>query len=444
MAGLPVDDHLDKSVPSSPIRRLLEARALLIVLGVLFVLFSTRWTDSASILVAAYGLVCGVIAFSRRKGESRRMVKLKNQAKHAPIWPDTQAKLIVDAIPAPSVILDGKAIVRHINEPMRDAFGAILQGDPLTYKFRNPDVSQALAEVRATGRIITLAYMERFPSERHYLIYFSPVHLPDRSGEKMGPDFILVILLDQTERFRAEELRSDFIANVSHELRTPLASLTGFIETLLGPAQNDAKSRERFLQIMLEQSQRMARLVSDLLSLSGIEMRSHLKPTHEVDLTVVARHVADAMAPLAEEAKLTIHLHMPDGPLLVRGERDELIQVVQNLAENAIKYGADGEHIDIRVNEVAAPADFNAKGAPCYVIDVQDYGKGVASEHLPRLTERFYRVDAEESKAKMGTGLGLAVVKHILTRHKGQLKITSEPGKGARFKVYLPKSEDFR
>lgn len=403
-------------------------------------------------LIIAYFLLCSVIAFSPRRMSVKRRSSKPARKTTRSYWPDTQAKLFVNAVPEPSIILDGAGIVRHVNEPMQQVFGSIAQGDPLTMKFRDPDIIEALTRVQETGKPISTMHQLRFPTERHYLVYFSPIsmsgatsqesrgsHVP-KNNETKTIDFILLLMLEQTERFRLDELRSDFIANVSHELRTPIASLTGFTETLLGPAKDDAESREKFLNIMLEQGQRMTRLVNDLLSLSRVEMRSHVRPTETVDLMTVIQHTVDAMTPLANEAGLKINTHIEvDGSLEVLGEADELTQVFQNLIENACKYGADGNRIDITILEIDDSALQNASGTSFYSVEILDYGKGIPAAHLPRLTERFYRVDSEESKRKMGTGLGLAVVKHILMRHHGQLKITSEQGEGASFRVLVPK-----
>lgn len=442
MMDVPLIDSSNTNQPASPGRRLAEARWLLVTLAVVFVFFSVRWPDSGGVLVIAYLLLCFVIAISPRKQNRMAPASIDRQGRQRSIWPETQVRLFVNAIPEPSVVLDGEGIVRHANGPMRDIFGSISEGDPLTLKFRDPDIVEALSQVQATGEPVSVTHMVRFPMERHYLIHFAPILMP-RAGGRSGaidflrPDFIFLMMTEQTERFRVDELRSDFIANVSHELRTPVASLTGFIETLLGPARDDEESRERFLKIMLEQAQRMTRLVNDLLSLSRIEMRSHVRPTDTVDLSSLVSHVVDAMGPLADEANMTINVAMNDGPFWVTGDKDELVQVFQNLVENACKYGSDGEYIDISVDVASAPADFDTRGRDCFVVSVQDYGKGIPSEHLPRLTERFYRIDAEESKRKMGTGLGLAVVKHILMRHQAHLKIESTEGKGACFRVYL-------
>ena len=245
---------------------------------------------------------------------------------------------------------------------------------------------------------------------------------------------VLVITLQSlTEAKRLESLRTDFIANASHELRTPLTSLVGFIDTLLGPAANDKEARERFLGLMRGQAARMAKLIEDLLSLSRIEMRQHMRPTAPVELGGLLREVVEGLSKLAEDSKTRLNLSLPEAPVAVSGDRDELYEVFENLIDNAIKYGADGDTIDISLSPDAGRPGFDVR------VSVVDHGIGVAPEHVPRLTERFYRVDAESSRRKKGTGLGLAIVKHIVNRHHGQLAIKSEPGQGTRVDVLLRK-----
>ena len=234
-------------------------------------------------------------------------------------------------------------------------------------------------------------------------------------------------------------MRVDFIANASHELRTPLASLLGFIETLQGPARNDERARGRFLGIMREQAQRMARLVDDLLSLSRVEQHLHLRPQAPVDLTLVLRHIVDTLSPLAHDHGVSLAVAAA-GPVVVCGNRDELMRVVENLIENAVKYGAH-EAVDHRVLIQVDRAPAGRAGMEG-VLRVTDHGPGIAAEHLPRLTERFYRVDASASRAKGGTGLGLALVKHIVARHRGRLSIASTPGVSTTFTVFLPLHAD--
>src|SRR5437588_617612 len=241
---------------------------------------------------------------------------------------------------------------------------------------------------------------------------------------------VLLTLRDLSEIRRVERMRVDFVANVSHELRTPLTSVLGFVETLQGPARNDPVARDRFLTIMGEQARRMSRLVDDLRSLSRIEQSSHLQPITIVDLSSVAGHVVDTLAPMADENETQVVLRAEE-PVLVRGDRDELVRVAENLIENAIKYGASDKPVEVTVTPRGRDG----------VLIVRDRGPGIAREHLPRLTERFYRVDAGESRAKGGTGLGLAIVKHILARHRGRLTIDSGHGQGATFSAILPLQE---
>jgi two-component system phosphate regulon sensor histidine kinase PhoR len=244
---------------------------------------------------------------------------------------------------------------------------------------------------------------------------------------------VLIAFHDLTPLRRVEEMRADFIANASHELRTPLAALSGFIETLRGSAREDPLARERFLGIMQAQANRMARLIDDLLSLSRIELNAHLRPDKQVDVVAIMRQVADSLQTLARDRGVEIGMKAPTDQLVVLGDRDELMRVFENLIENALKYAASGKKIDI-VLATAEPA----KGTREALVEVRDYGPGIAPEHLPRLTERFYRVDVSESRAQGGTGLGLALVKHILNRHGGRLTIESVAGKGAAFTAHLP------
>jgi two-component system phosphate regulon sensor histidine kinase PhoR len=243
---------------------------------------------------------------------------------------------------------------------------------------------------------------------------------------------VLVLLHDITDARRVEAMRVDFVANASHELKTPLASLSGFIDTLRGHARDDPEAQARFLEIMAEQAGRMRRLIDDLLSLSRIELREHVRPDREVDLLGVVKDVTDALGPLAEQNGVEIVISASADLPKVRGDRDELAQVVQNLADNALRYGRAGKRIEISL----AP-DVRA-GRPMLRLSVRDFGPGIPREHLPRLTERFYRVDAAASRAKGGTGLGLAIVKHIVNRHQGMLGMDSELGRGAIFTVHIP------
>ncbi|MBN9335890.1 ATP-binding protein, partial [Devosia sp.] len=230
---------------------------------------------------------------------------------------------------------------------------------------------------------------------------------------------------------RVDAMRTDFIANASHELRTPLASLLGFIDTLLGPAARDTVAREKFLGIMRGQAERMSRLIDDLLSLSRIEMYQHVRPTGSVDLAALLREVREGLQTQAKAAELDVVLDLPEGQVMVTGDRNQLYEVFENLVDNAIKYGAEGKTVDVSLT----PID---RGGYRHLVSVVDHGPGVEPEHVPRMTERFYRIEVETSRKKKGTGLGLAIVKHIVQRHRGQISIKSKPGQGLRVDVMLP------
>jgi len=242
-----------------------------------------------------------------------------------------------------------------------------------------------------------------------------------------------VVLSDRTRERAVERMRADFVANVSHELRTPLASLIGFIETLRGPAADDPPAQQRFLGIMGEQAARMNRLIDDLLSLSRIELIEHQVPSDTVGLHELVTRLVAGFEPRLKEQSVTLDLRLPSDLPTVIGDADQLIQVLQNLLDNAVKYGRKGG--TVRLDVAAA-----SSGRPGVVMTVADQGSGIPREHLPRLTERFYRVDTSRSRAAGGTGLGLAIVKHIVNRHRGQLSIESEEGIGTTVSVWLPQA----
>jgi two-component system phosphate regulon sensor histidine kinase PhoR len=318
-----------------------------------------------------------------------------------------------------------------MNERASAILPALRRNEPAFLALRMPDVVAAIRRASATGDVQRVELFERVPLDRWMDVIVMPIS--PGTTEPSAPDLLLVTFHDLTPLRRVEEMRADFVANASHELRTPLAALSGFIETLQGSARDDTPARERFLKIMQAQANRMARLIDDLLSLSRIELSEHVRPQQPVDLVPIVRQVADGLETLARDRGTLVKIEAPDEPLIVRGDRDELIRVFENLIENALKYGASGKQVDIRLTHGQG-----ADGAPDVSVAVCDYGPGIAPEHLPRLTERFYRVDVGESRAQGGTGLGLALVKHILNRHRGRLDIASRPGAGATFTARLP------
>ena len=339
---------------------------------------------------------------------------------------------LVDGLHVAAIVLDRDGRVIAFNGQAGSIAPAMNRGEPALISLRMPELVDAIRRAGKRREPQRVEFFERVPTDRWFEAFVTPVKLP---GADRSADIVLLTFNDLTPLRRVEEMRADFIANASHELRTPLASLLGFVETLQGPARNDAAAREKFLDIMRAQANRMARLIDDLLSLSRIELNAHLQPNTPVELAPIVRQVVDGLMTLARDRGVDIKVSAPQEVLVALGERDELIRALENLVENALKYGAAGKRVDITLVRGQTRA-----GTPEARITVRDFGPGIAPEHLPRLTERFYRVDVSDSRAQGGTGLGLALVKHVLNRHAGRLSIESTLGAGAAFTMHLPLS----
>ena len=338
---------------------------------------------------------------------------------------------LIAGLPGPAIVLDRDGRVVAFNPAALGLAPAMRRGDPALISLRMPELVNAIRRASRRREPQRVEFFERVPRDRWYEAFVRPVRL---AGGEGGPsDLLLMTFNDLTPLRRVEEMRADFIANASHELRTPLAALLGFIETLQGRAKDDPAAREKFLAIMQAQATRMARLIDDLLSLSRIELNAHLQPSTPVDLATIVRQVVDGLQMLARDRAVEIKVSVPAEQLIVLGERDELIRALENLVENALKYGAAGKRVDVTLTSGQTRA-----GSLEARLAVRDYGPGIAPEHLPRLTERFYRVDVADSRQQGGTGLGLALAKHVLNRHGGRLTIESTPGQGASFCMHVP------
>jgi two-component system, OmpR family, phosphate regulon sensor histidine kinase PhoR len=405
----------------------------LVIVAAAVVLAGLVFTGFLPPVPAAIGFA--IIAGSALLGNSARRELARNlEATSGTEARPTSAAIepLIAALPDPVVALDRDGVVIAFNPRARAVAPALRSGEPASLALRMPEVVEAIRHAGATGEAQRIEFSERVPVDRWFEAHVTAVHL-DQKGLDDRPDLVLMTIHDLTPLRRVEEMRADFVANASHELRTPLASLTGFIETLQGSAREDTAARERFLAIMKQQAFRMARLIDDLLSLSRIELNVHVRPVTLVDLVAIVRQVTDAMQMLARERGVDVVVSAPEPSVSVPGDRDELVRVFENLVENALKYGASGKRVEIDIRR----ADHDRTAAEA-VVSVRDFGPGIAPEHLPRLTERFYRVDVAQSRAEGGTGLGLAIVKHILNRHGGRLAIDSRQGAGATFSVQLP------
>ncbi len=386
----------------------------------------------AATLVAIAAMATGApsAGLSRRAGERAR-----RQRQQRPSY-----EQLIGAWPQPVILVDQRLTIRTINQAAGDLMEIRRLGDPLSFRLRDPDVLADVEAALANGSESTRTILEKVPSERMLRLHIRPFlytgssDMPYPTGKPGGGParFVLIVIEDETANYRSERTRSDFVANASHELRTPLASISGCIETLQGSAKDDPAGQERFLSIMGQQADRMTSLIDDLLSLNRIEMRAHRVPTDSVDMDATVGEAIDLARAGAEQAGVSIELSSTTSPASVVGDAMELRLVVTNLLQNAIKYGGSGGKIDITLRDALEG------GVRMVELVVRDYGPGIAPDHLPRLTERFYRAHEESSGLARGTGLGLAIVKHIVARHRGRLIIESEPGDGAQFSVRLP------
>ncbi|MEZ5831202.1 MAG: ATP-binding protein [Dongiaceae bacterium] len=356
---------------------------------------------------------------------------------------DVDSYGVLEAVPLAILVVDKRRDILWANDRTRQLLGEAVAGRSLMGVLRHPPLIDALDQVlggqqlEAPGGLASIEGIETPIGQDRVLI---------ADLKRLDAERALIALKDSSAERRLERLRSDFIANVSHELKTPISTLIGFIETLRGPAKGDLEAHERFLGIMQEQAGRMSRLVADLLSLSRIELNEHARPSGAVDLAEIIGRVANALSLRAAQRDMKIAL--PPGSMgRAIGDADELTQVFQNLIDNAIKYGKRGTVVTVSAAHISDPAEVRAhlpglrRAKAMIAVAVADRGEGIAREHLPRLTERFYRVDAARSRDLGGTGLGLAIVKHVVNRHRGSLEIESVPGEGSVFTVYLPAEE---
>jgi two-component system phosphate regulon sensor histidine kinase PhoR len=341
---------------------------------------------------------------------------------------------LIEAMPDPVLLVDSRQIVRRANRAAQKGLDLPEAGVPLVRVIRDPALVAAIDAALAGGAGSSLSFAPPTDRRRRWAAQVEPIVLPD------GDPGALIALREQSEQVVIERMRSDFIANASHELRTPLTSLRGFIETLQGPAKDDPAARDAFLAIMAGEAARMTRLIDDLLSLSRVEMAVHQPPTGRVAIAELVRAVAQAMEPQAARNGSSIAAVVDEHLPVIAGDEDQIHQLLGILLDNALKYGRPGQcvRIEAQLDEAAGIEAGPLSGRRAMRLTVADQGEGIAAEHLPRLTERFYRVDKGRSRQAGGTGLGLAIAKHILRRHRGHLSIASEIGVGSRFTVFLP------
>lgn len=440
---------MNRITPRQRLDRLPAAAWAAGALGALAALFAFGTNAAAAVLMV---LAAAAAYWAMREGKrfditsSADQIELVGLAELAPL---------LEALPDPALLVDSESRIVGSNAAARRQMHFEARGQFLTSILRHPDVLEAVQGALREGASRAVEYETPAQVDRHTRCYVAPVTWgADRAA--------MLVFHDQTSRISTERMRADFLANASHELRTPLASLTLLIETLSGPARDNSADRDRFLGMMQVQADRMRRLIDDLLSLSRIELDEHVPPSDRADLSNVAREVADSLSPVLKERNVTLELRVPDKPVPVVGERFQLAQVVQNLVDNAVKYTPAGGTVTLEVagsgdrEEVSALAGKRwdeaarialltptaAANRSYAYVRVEDSGPGVSKQFLPRLGERFFRVERELGNERGGTGLGLAIVKHIVNRHRGGLLVESQPGRGSAFAAYVELAEE--
>jgi two-component system, OmpR family, phosphate regulon sensor histidine kinase PhoR len=447
-------DNWSKTPADRPRRRDIAISSGLGVL-VLAVLLAAGTIDLAvfvgtSLALASLSLVYYLTALTTIEPEARPVERVTVQPADTAV-----AELMLERITVPILLIGPGGRIERANPAARAFLGLGGEGGLLSATLRQPRVLEAVSAALRGEKGRAVEYSTLAPIESHVRAFVEPIRL-ELPGAM--PWRAMLVLADDTSSKRAERMRADFLANASHELRTPLASLSGFIETLRGPARDDEEARERFLSIMQVQTERMRRLIDDLLSLSRVEMNEHLPPSGAVDLCELARDVAGALGPVAANRSIGLSLDACEGEAIVHGDRDQLYEVVENLVENALKYSDDGgsvaisvradltrdaaEHSDERIAEGSGRLTLSApplsSEARYGVLRVRDCGQGIDRRYLPRLSERFFRVGGQKSSPTSGTGLGLAIVKHIVARHRGGFTVESAPGEGSVFSIFFP------
>jgi two-component system phosphate regulon sensor histidine kinase PhoR len=419
----------------------LVAVAAFCVLAVIMLGFANRWLLAAARRAAAL-LGPGSVPPPRRPERLDRTARAmwpalfrldRHWREHAAAIETrlAAAEAVIAAAPDPLILIDNQRRIVRANAASAQFIGAGNEPRDLAGAIRNPQLLAAADAVLRGAQERSVEFTLAVPVERVLRAHLARIGDDPSRGAALDGATAILTLHDVTELKRSEQMRADFVANAGHELKTPLAALIGFIETLLGPARDDATARERFLAIMAEQARRMSRLVDDLLSLSRIELNEHVAPTGRVELAPVVDEVARGLELRAADRDIRIICDLPSDLPTVLGDRDELAQIFQNLLDNAVKYGRP--HSEVTVTSQS----WNGANSDQLRVTVTDQGDGIAPEHLPRLTERFYRVDTARSRELGGTGLGLAIVKHILNRHRGRLEIASSIGQGSSFTVWL-------
>ena len=340
---------------------------------------------------------------------------------------DPQKGAILNQLDDYLIILDKYKNIKYLNPSAKNKFGKESLGKHIATILRVPDLLQNIDLVLNKRKTINMDLELNQPSFQFFKVYI----MIGESVFSDDPDTLNLFLKDFTEIVKAQKFKSDFVANVSHELKTPLVSIKGFLETISGHAKDDLEAQKKFIPIMLEQADRMESLIKDLLSLSKIELEEHIQPQDKVNLKEVLNSVEDIHQ---KNLKLFEFKNNIKDDFFIKGDHEKLIEVFSNIIDNSIKYSEKNKKIEVNCGQGNGKVIGDS-----YTVSIKDNGIGIPTEQLPRITERFFRVDAAKSKKVGGTGLGMAIVKHIVNQHRGELEIKSEAQSGTEIKVHFSK-----
>ena len=381
------------------------------------------------ILVSAKHIKKGFDARSevRNQKQSENLDQEVQDITNEDIEDDPQKGAILNQLDDYLIILDKYKNIKYLNPSAKNKFGKESLGKHIATILRVPDLLQNIDLVLNKRKTINMDLELNQPSFQFFKVYI----MIGESVFSDDPDTLNLFLKDFTEIVKAQKFKSDFVANVSHELKTPLVSIKGFLETISGHAKDDLEAQKKFIPIMLEQADRMESLIKDLLSLSKIELEEHIQPQDKVNLKEVLSNVEDIHQ---KNLKLFEFKNNIKDDFFIKGDHEKLIEVFSNIIDNSIKYSEKNKKIEVNCGQGNGKVIGDS-----YTVSIKDNGIGIPTEQLPRITERFFRVDAAKSKKVGGTGLGMAIVKHIVNQHRGELEIKSEAQNGTEIKVHFSK-----
>lgn len=339
---------------------------------------------------------------------------------------------VLEGVCVPVIVLDSDLRVVGTNQPARAIFANLKNGVGVDRAISNkPGFLRLLRETLDKSVETASTVKIKLGFDHEFLATSKPIKPSDAAGSRL----LMVTFEDRSSLKDVKTMRSNFVANVSHEIRSPLTAISGFVETLRGAARDDPGAQAHFLALMAKEVERMSNLVSDLLSLSQVEAKQRRAPKKTVDPNLIIAQAVTVVAPMADRRGKSLDIQVPEVLPELLGKHDDLLRVLINLLENAINYSPEGGEVKLTAT---LNHDRNPLNKPALCIAVRDQGDGISAHEIPRLTERFYRVDKSRPRNIGGTGLGLAIVKHILVRHRGKLVIDSVQGQGSTFSVYLP------